>query len=269
MPAPAHLALLALLAAFAPGLEPKALAQKSLPPEPSGLLEAAREAALRYSDSLPDFICTELIHRSEDPGNSRWRPVDRLTVKLSYFGRREDYKLMEINGKPTLLEYLYVGGALSTGEFGTRLYMIFDPDSKTGFQWKGWANLRKRRAAVFGYRVTQQDSSFRIQYGDSPEGPNAIVVGYRGEVFVDEETHMVLRVTQFAEIPPSFPIQQNTSSIDYEFVDVGGREFLLPTHAQVKTKSGRYVAENDVEFRGYRKFHTETTITFDAPEVKK
>ncbi len=31
----------------------------------------------------------------------------------------------------------------------------------------------------------------------------------------------------------------------------------------MKTSSGRFAAENNVEFRDYRKFQTETNISFD------
>jgi hypothetical protein len=264
MPAPAYLALFALLAVGAP-----AVAQQ-LEPEQASLLEQAREAAIRYSASLPDFICTEVVRRSQDPqGSGRWRPMDTLTVKLSYFGHKEDYKLMQINGKPTLLEYLYAGGALSTGEFGTRLYSVFDPHSQGEFRWKGWTTLRKRRVARFSYHIARQHSIFLIQYGAVPAGPNAIIVPYHGEVYVDDETHMVLRLTQQAEIPQGFPITANESTVDYEFAAVGGKPYLLPTHAYVKTRSGKYVTENNVEFREYRKFQTEANISFDPPPDKQ
>jgi hypothetical protein len=101
-----------------------------------------------------------------------------------------------------------------------------------------------------------------------PVGPNLIVVPYHGEVYVDQETHMALRLTQQAEIPESFPITASESTVDYEFAAVGGRQFLLPSHAFVRTKSGRFVAENNVEFRQYRKFQTEANITFDPPPDK-
>jgi hypothetical protein len=263
MPVPAHLALLALLAAGVP-----AVAQQ-LEPEQASLLEQAREAALRYSASLPDFLCTQMVRRSQDPeGNGRWRSLDTLTVKLSYFDHQEDYKLMEINGKPTVLEYLNMGGAVSTGEFGTRLYSIFDPRSQGDFRWKGWTTLRKRRVARFSYRIARERSHALIQYGAVPAGPNAIVVAYHGEVYVDEDTHMVLRLTQQAEIPQGFPIDLNESTVDYEFAAVAGRQYLLPAHAYVKTRSRKYVAENNVEFREYRKFQSEATITFDPPPDK-
>jgi hypothetical protein len=195
--------------------------------------------------------------------------MDTLTVKLSYSGHREDYKLMEINGKPTLLEYMNVGGALSTGEFGTRLYSLFDRRTQGDFRWKGWTTLRKRRAARFSYRVARENSIFRIQYGILPAGPNVIVVPYHGEVYVDEETHMVLRMTQQAEIPRGFPISANESTVDYQYAAVGGKQYLLPSQAYGKTTSGKFVAENLVEFCEYRKFQTEATITFDPPADKK
>jgi hypothetical protein len=256
-------ALVVLLAAAAPA------GAQQLEPEQPVLLEQARESALRYSASLPDFICTEVIRRSQDPqGNSRWRTLDSLTVKLSYSGHREDYKLMLIDGKPTSQEFLDVGGALSTGEFGTRLYSIFDPRSHAEFQWKGWSTLRKRRVARFAYHVARENSIFRIQFGHVAGTGNSIIVPYHGELEVDEETHMTLRLTQQAEIPIGFPIQTNDSTVDYEFAAVGGRQYLLPSRAYIKTRSGKYISENNVEFREYRKFQTETNITFDPPPDK-
>ena len=55
------------------------------------------------------------------------------------------------------------------------------------------------------------------------------MVPYHGEVFVDEQTHMVLRMTQQGEIPAGFPITFSESIVDYEFAEVGGKPYLLPT----------------------------------------
>jgi hypothetical protein len=261
MPVPAYFAPIALLVIGA-----SAMAQP-LEPEQTTLLESAREAAIRYTESLPDFICTEVIHRTEDPrGSGRWHPVDTLTIKLSYFGRKEDYRLMLVNGKPTTLDYLHAGGALSTGEFGTRLLSLFHPKSHAEFHWKGWTNLRKRRAARFSYRVARENSIFLIQYGAISESSNSIVVAYHGDVVVDEQTHMILRMSQEGEIPAGFPISYNASTVDYEFAPVGGKLYLLPSSASVRTRSGRFEAENNVEFRDYRKFQTETNINFGPGE---
>ncbi len=244
------------------------LTAQELDPEQSEQIEQTRQAALRYSNSLPDFICTQVVQRSQDVrGDGRWRALDKLTVKLSYSDHREDYRLMQINGRDTLQNYLNVGGSLSTGEFGTRLYAVFDPRSHADFRWKGWTTMHKRKVARFSYRIAQEHTNFLIQYGADPKGPNAIVVPYHGEVFVDEETHMVLRLTQTAEIPSTFPINANEAWVEYDYADVGGKPFLLPVHAYSKTRSGRFVAENNIDFRDYRKFQIESNITFDpAPD---
>jgi hypothetical protein len=158
---------------------------------------------------------------------------------------------------------------VSAGEFGTRLYSVFDPRSRAEFHWKGWSTLRKRRVARFSFHVARENSIYRIQYGTASTGPMVIVVAYRGEAYVDEKTHMTLRLTEEAEIPLGFPINTNDSTVDYEFASVGGKQYLLPSQAYVKTRSGRFVAENNLEFREYRKFEAEANITFDPPAEKK
>ena len=136
-----------------------ARAQHPLDPEQTQLLEQARHAALTYSSTLPDFICNQVVQRSEDlNGNNRWRPLDVLTIRLSYAGHKEDYKLVEVNGRPTVLDYENAGGAISTGEFGSRLLSVFVPQSQTEFHWKGWTHVRKHRVAVFTYHVDEAHS---------------------------------------------------------------------------------------------------------------
>src|SRR5215467_14538558 len=78
---------------------------------PDELLKKARRAALTYTISLPDFICTQTVRRFEDPrGNYPGMRKDILTVTLSYSDHKEDYKLTAINGKPTEVDSLEVGG---------------------------------------------------------------------------------------------------------------------------------------------------------------
>jgi hypothetical protein len=263
MPAPATVVFLAMLAALP-------LAAQDLDAEQSALLEQARQAALRYSDSLPNFLCTQIVQRSQDVrGDGRWRALDKLTVRLSYSEHKEDYKLMQINGKDTLKDFLSVGGALSTGEFGTRLFGIFDPRSHAEFHWKGWTTLHKRRVARFSYRVAQEHTSYLIQYGDAPKDREVIIVPYHGEVVVEEGTNMILRLTQEAEIPAGFPISWNESWVEYDYADVGGKSYLLPVHAYSRTRSGRFVAENNIDFRAYRKFQIESSITFEPATDKQ
>ncbi|MBS1857007.1 MAG: hypothetical protein JST11_16680 [Acidobacteria bacterium] len=236
--------------------------------EAAELLEKARVVALRYSQTLPDFICTQTIHRYTDPmGNNRWQNLDVLTVKLAFFERHEDYKLMEINGKPTDLDYMNTGGPTTKGEFGSLLLEVFHPLTATIFGWKGWTSIHKRRAAVFGYKVDQGHSRFLVTYGaidpNHPKGPNQVLAPYYGEVTFEPDTGQVLRITQHAILPAGFPISASSATVEYGYADVGDRQYLLPVRAETYMAAGRYKTRNEADFTAYRKFQTEATITFD------
>jgi hypothetical protein len=64
------------------------------------------------------------------------------------------------------------------------------------------------------------------------------------------------------EIPPDFGLQEAGTRLDYDYIDVGGQDFLLPLKGRVAMRSGKLLSRNDVEFRLYRKFSAEATISF-------
>jgi hypothetical protein len=240
------------------------LAQRLDDEEAVALIEKARRYALSYTASLPDFLATQVVHRFHDPrNNERWVRLDELTVRLSYSGGAEDYKLTQIDGKPTTTDFMSVGGPTSKGEFGTLLLYLFHPKMEAEFRFKGWTTVHKRRAAVYNYKVDQAHTQYHVTYGSMAEGPNHIVAPYYGEVAVPPESGEILRVTQRAILPAGFPIRQSATVVEYSYADVGGRKYLLPVHAEVTMSTSRYKSRNDVDFKEYRKFQTETTITFD------
>ena len=249
-----------------PRPKPPAAKPSPIPPpsseEQGRILDEVRQNALNYTRSLPDFICTQVTRRYVDPsGLEMWQAADTLTARLSYFEQKEDYKLILINNRLTDQSYNAVGGATSTGEFGSMLREIFELRSRASFDWSRWATLRGRRVYVFAYRVPQPYSQWHISY----ERKMDIVAGYHGEVFVDRETHMVMRITLEAEdIPPSFPVQQARDMLDYDFTKIGEQDFLLPLRAEVRMRSDRVLTRNDVEFRMYRKFSAEASVKFDV-----
>jgi hypothetical protein len=252
------MAALGIMARAAPAAEPKPSAE-----EQGRLLEQVREGALDYTRSLPDFICTQVVKRFEDrSGRDRWTPIDTLTVKLSYFDQMEDYKLLTIDNKPTNLDYMKSGGSASKGEFGTILNVIFDPKSAGEFHWKNWTTLRKRRAALYTYRVDRAHSSYVVSVQLDRDNQVEAVVGFHGEIVVDRGTNMPMHLTMEGEMPVNFPARQSVTSLDYDFAEVGGQEYLLPLRAEVEMRSTRLHTRNSVAFHGYQKFHTETTITF-------
>jgi hypothetical protein len=262
------------LAAGAPVKPPSGYVQ---PPPPSSQEQAAiisevRKYALDFSKNLPDFICTQVTRRFASPvprvrrGSTideqpSWRALDTLTIRLSYFGQKEDYKLIMVNNTVTTQDYHEVGGATSTGDFGSMMKDIFEPGTEARFEWDHWGTLRERLTMVFAYRVAQSHSQWHILYERSQD----IVPAYRGLVYIDKETHEITRVTLMAEnIPSGFPVSRAETILDYGYTDISGRTFLLPLKGQVIMSADDYLTKNDTEFRLYRKYSAESEIKFET-----
>jgi hypothetical protein len=198
--------------------------------------------------------------REMAPGLEMFALVDTVAERLSYFEQKEEYKLISVNGKWTDADRWKLGGATSSGEFGTMLREIFELATETEFQWERWGKLRGRICHVYSFRVRQAKSKWHISWQRQLE----IVPGYRGLIYIDRDVPIVLRVTMEAvDIPPSFPIQEARTMLDYDFVDIAGNDYLLPLRSEMRMREGRLLVKNQVEFRSYRKFGAEAIITFD------
>lgn len=250
----------------APPPEPPKPVPPAIPPpseeEQRKILAEARQYALNYSKQLPNFICTQVTRRYGDPtGLEFWQRQDVLTAKLSFFENKEDYKVILVNSKPVDFQPEQVGGTISRGEFGTLLLEIFEPETEAQFTWARWATLRGRRTHVYEYRVVKP--LFSIKYES-----DAIVAPYSGLVYVDAKDMTVSRVRRKADnLPPSFPVQEVFQELDYDMIAIGdGQEFMLPLKVTVRSRAGKMLSKNEIEFRMYRKFGAEATIKFDTPE---
>jgi len=93
-----------------------------------------------------------------------------------------------------------------------------------------------------------------------------IIAGYKGLIYADAETLMVMRIKMDCEGLQDFPINRVGLEMDYDNVEISGVKFVLPLKFVVISGSSRYSAKNDVEFRRYQKFGAEASISFDVPE---
>ncbi len=249
---------------------PTAAAKPSQPPPPSKaeqdrIIAEARRNALEYTARLPDFVCLQITRRYVDPSGLEmdWLKYDEIKTRVSYVEGRENYELVSVNNQITEKSYRDLGGATSTGEFGSMLRELFEPFTQTTFTWARHSLLRGHPVYVFNVRVAQPRSRFSISYMKQDE----IITGYAGLVYIDKETERVLRITTQAEdIPPAFPIREASTRLDYDYVDISGQEFLLPLKARMGMRESKLMSRNDVEFRLYRKFSAEAIISFDEIE---
>ena len=116
--------------------------------------------------------------------------------------------------------------------------------------------------------VKQEFSKLNLSLADT--GARASV-GSRGRLWIDRELDRVLRFEQIAtEIPPDFPITAASSLIDYDWVNINERKYLLPTHSEIlmTTVNPKFVLQsrNDVRFRSYQKFGAELKVVDEVGE---
>ena len=240
------------------------------PPPPTGeeqerILAEARRNALEYSEDLPDFLCLQITRRFIDPSGLEmdWLQYDEVKARVSYVEGNENYELVSVNNQVTERSFDELGGVTSRNEFGSMLKELFSPRTDAQFSWARHSLLRGRPVYVFSYSVPLARSLLTLGSRDG-ESMSRVRTGYTGLVYIDKETERTLRITQVAEdIPPTFPMQAASKRLDYDFVDISGQPFLLPLKAEARTRSGRELSRNDIEFRLYRKFTADATISFD------
>jgi hypothetical protein len=257
----------------------------TLPSETEGreLLERTRNVTLAAANAMPDFLVKQIIRRSVAYGNTgNWIPQDNLTIAVGYRANAgEQYKVLTVNGMApppgedaeatsdfSKNKYVPKGASSSGVEYISALADVFKPESKTEFRMVDTDVVQTKRTVVYEYAIKRDDSQLTLSLADT--GARALV-GSRGRVWIDRELDRVVRFEQIAtEIPPDFPITAASSLIDYDWVSINERKYLLPTHSEIllTTVNPKFVLQsrNDIRFRNYQKFGAELKVVDEVGE---
>jgi len=238
--------------------------QQPIPLGDDPIITKAREAALAYSATLPNYLVQQMTTRYQsDHPKSGWDALDVVSADLTYQDGHESYKNIKIGNKSTNKSMEEIPGTRSTGEFSTLLEELFEPGA-TKFRSGGLDTIHNRSAYVYSFEVTRELSRWRI------EAPSELYYpATKGSVWIDKETSRVLRIEQQGKgMPALFPFDTIEASVDYDFVRLGtSGPYLLPVESEVLScqRGASICSRNKIEFRNYRKFGAQTSITFDKP----
>ena len=87
-----------------------------------------REYALNYTAKLPNFLCLQVTRRYFSPRDPRKRRAvnDVIQEQVNFYQHKESY---QVQSRPNLT-HDQLGGATSTGEWGSLLRSIFSPEKE-------------------------------------------------------------------------------------------------------------------------------------------
>jgi hypothetical protein len=244
-------------------------------PTPSGVaatndpvIDKARETAFEFTETLPDYIVKQYTTRYESANAKRidttWQPLDVVSADVITENGKERYENILRNGKPT--KDVEKSGSWSEGEFASTLQAILSPASDALFTNKKSTTIENRPAWRYAYMIEQPRSSWQVYAGGSRYRP-----AYGGSIWIDKETSRVLRIEMDArKIPDEFPLDHIESAVDYGFVTIGTKKFLLPTHSESLScnRGTTECTRNSIDFRNYRRYGADSSITFDSASSK-
>jgi hypothetical protein len=224
------------------------------------IIQDARTAAGTFSASLPNYLVQQVTSRYFATGfPTHWQEIDEVTADLAYVDGKEDYRNFQVNGSP--VNNPERSGSWSTGEFGTTLEDVMSPGTNAAFKRRGEEKMVGRTAVVYDYSVAQANSHWTMV---SPDG-RQYKPAYDGAVWIDKESRRVLRIEQRATaFPRDFTISRAECKLQYAWVKIEQKTYLLPSSSEnIGCMSGSGACtRNALEFKNYRKFTTESNITF-------
>src|SRR5450432_2991959 len=142
------------------------------------LVERAREEALNFTGTLPNYVCQQFTTRyMRGPGSGGWQAKDVVSATVVYENAKEDYRNIQINGKAISKKMEEMQGSWSTGEFGTTLRSIYNPGRTAEFHYSKQTQMNGMTAYVYDYKVSRQNSDWRIQLGSQ-----SIIPAYSGRL---------------------------------------------------------------------------------------
>jgi hypothetical protein len=246
--------------------EQRAAVQKPAPPPRTGpddnIIDSAKDAADKLIDGIPNFTVQQNTTRYYSTAfPAQWRALDVVTSDVVVVDGKEDYRNIQVNGKPSS-RAVEKSGAWSTGEFVTMLEDVLSPYTQANFRKSSDETLGGRPVYTYNFRVLQENSNWDIY---APDGSKA-TPAFTGTIFIDKETFNIMRIEeQTGPMPSNFPFDKAESVVEYSFVRIDNKSYTLPVHSEVLTcqRGSSACTKNEINFQNYRKFTADSTITFD------
>lgn len=237
----------------------------TMPTSGDPIVDHAREEAFSFSETLPNYIVKQFTTRFQTETakgrQTSWAALDNVTADVVYENGKESYKNVLVNGKAPKVA-IEKTGSWSTGEFASTQQDVLSPATDADFHNKRSTTIVNRAAWHYDFSVEQPNSHWQIVAPGETYRPQ-----YTGSIWIDKENSRVLRIEMSARnMPKAFPLDTVESAVDYDYVLIGSEKFLLPVHSEALSceRGTSICTRNVIDFRNYKKYGADTSITFGA-----
>ena len=273
----------------APAEDSISFAQAPSAVEEAKMLDAVRLWSGAYIASLPDFTCTRTVSQFRDhtrtpvptcwagspekptvlPTGTHWIAAGSFSGEVAYVAGRDHFRATRVNDKPFSGSLEQLGRDYAWGEFGGLMLEIMDPRRAAAFQWDRWEVLHGRRMAVFRYAVNLAHSHYSLRvplaHQTGTEKQSWIFpAAHHGFIYVDPQTGVIERSILYADgLDCASPLSAAGDVLEYGSIRIAGATFQLPIRAVAYGRAQRTETREEIEYRDYRKFQSDSTVKFD------
>jgi hypothetical protein len=218
--------------------------------QPDPALREARRYARVWLDGLNDIVCRQSVEHFSAEGSHAWRPDGQTLTELTFRRGVEHYTLLGADGQPKRAALPADPDTLkSRGEFGTAVWVLFDPASRATFKRAGAKDQNGRHLRRFDFKVPKKSSQWEI-------GADGYAPAYFGNILVDEVDGSLHWLEMEAlQFPPSSLFGAVRLRLSFSTVDIDGLPYVMPESAEVRICTRRCMCQQrKFAFSQYRRF---------------
>ncbi len=242
-----------------PEPEPSAIPVTS-PEKDTELLVLVRQVnEVVYSD-LQSFVCNEEMRRFQGRiSRESGRAIDTVTAKVSFENGVEHYTDIRQKDvpRPAISD---LGGAWSTGEFGTLLRQTQDLLKTQPVLFRSYAEVDGTPAAVYSVDISEQDSPWDLEIRSVH-----FHIPFRTDVWVSRASGEIVKIERVSTgTPPRMGISEVRWGVTLRPVEMNGKTWLLPNTGDymVMYEASRRREWNEMSFSNYRRYGSEVALRF-------
>jgi len=208
------------------------------------ILSRAADNLVASVHKLPDFFARQTTNRFHDLKVSflspvsdpivlehqPFQPLDSFSNTIYY---RNGHEEEETIGTQQGTRLRPKDGLVNWGVFGQLQRIVVTDIYKGTLEWSHWEKRASGPVAVFRYSIPKEKSNYLVSYcciglPNEPWHDFQSIPPFHGEIAIDPDSGAVYRLVIITDLERSDPIFKAEIMVEYEPVEIGGKNYICP-----------------------------------------